>query len=224
MNDIVNLQQVEKYYEKNGHRIQALSCIDLSVQKGDFALVKGPSGSGKTTLLLSIGGMLQPSSGQVQVSGQNIYNLNDREKVQFRAHNVGFIFQMFHLIPYLHVRENILIHNETSGMKVKESDLLDLTDELGISHRLDHRPSQLSAGEKQRVALARALIKKPTLVLADEPTGNLDGENSQIVLQKLRSFCDEGGTVVMVSHDDYPDQYANKLITIGQKASTVHNP
>ncbi|MEQ9289306.1 MAG: ABC transporter ATP-binding protein [Cyclobacteriaceae bacterium] len=222
MNDIVKLHQVAKSYEKNGSHIQALQSMDLSVQKGDFTLVKGASGSGKTTLLLSIGGMLQPTSGEVHVLGKNIYALSDREKVKFRAHNVGFIFQMFHLIPYLHVRENILINNETTGIKVNENDLLKLTDELGISHRLDHRPSQLSAGEKQRVALARALIKKPEVILADEPTGNLDVENSQVVLQKLRSFCDEGGTVVMVSHDNYPDQYANKLVTIGQRAETVN--
>lgn len=222
MNDIVKLLEVAKSYEKNGSHIQALQSMDLSVQKGDFTLVKGASGSGKTTLLMSIGGMLQPTSGEVHVLGKNIYALSDREKVKFRAHNVGFIFQMFHLIPYLHVRENILINNETTGIKVNENDLIKLTDELGISHRLDHRPSQLSAGEKQRVALARALIKKPELILADEPTGNLDMENSQVVLQKLRSFCDEGGTVVMVSHDNYPDQYANKLVTIGQRAETVN--
>ena len=123
-------------------------------------------------MLLAVGGMLQPSNGQVQILGKNIYELSEGEKVRFRAHNIGFIFQMFHLVPYLNVRENILINNEIGIGKISEQDLIGLADELGINHRLTHYPSELSAGEKQRVALVRAMIKKPELILADEPTGN----------------------------------------------------
>jgi putative ABC transport system ATP-binding protein len=217
MSEIVNIKNVSKTYQKNGQQIMALNSIDLSINKGDFFLVKGASGSGKTTLLLIIGGMLQPSQGDLNVLGMNLNNLPDGEKVKFRADNIGFIFQMFHLIPYLNVRENILINNEVNGSKIGAQELEELAEKLGLSHRLSHYPPELSAGEKQRVALARALIKKPELILADEPTGNLDQENSQIVLQKLKEYCDNGGTVVMVSHDDQPDAYANELFTIGQK-------
>ncbi len=222
MSEIVRLHNLEKSYEKDGHKTQALKSIDLSVDKGDFVLVKGASGSGKTTMLLAVGGMLHPSNGQVQILGKNIYELSEGEKVRFRAHNIGFIFQMFHLVPYLNVRENILINNEIGIGKISEQDLIGLADELGINHRLTHYPSELSAGEKQRVALVRAMIKKPELILADEPTGNLDGENSQIVLQKLKEYCGKGGTVIMVSHDNDPDVYANKIITIGQKAENIN--
>jgi putative ABC transport system ATP-binding protein len=217
MSEIVNIKNVSKTYQKNGQQIMALKSIGLSINKGDFFLVKGASGSGKTTLLLMIGGMLQPSQGDLNVLGMNLNTLSDGEKVKFRADNIGFIFQMFHLIPYLNVRENILINNEVNSSKIGAQELEELAEELGLSHRLYHYPSELSAGEKQRVALARALIKKPELILADEPTGNLDQENSQIVLQKLKEYCDNGGTVVMVSHDNHPDAYANELFTIGQK-------
>ncbi|MFT7035018.1 MAG: putative ABC transport system ATP-binding protein [Cyclobacteriaceae bacterium] len=215
MSEIVNIKNVSKTYQKNGQQIMALNSIDLSINKGDFFLVKGASGSGKTTFLLMIGGMLQPSQGDLNVLGMNLNNLSDGEKVKFRADNIGFIFQMFHLIPYLNIRENILINNEVNSSKIGAQELEDLAEELGLSHRLSHYPSELSAGEKQRVALARALIKKPELILADEPTGNLDQGNSQIVLQKLKEYCDNGGTVVMVSHDNHPDTFANELLTIG---------
>ncbi|MEQ6120480.1 ABC transporter ATP-binding protein [Reichenbachiella sp. MALMAid0571] len=222
MNEIVSLHNLEKSYIKDGHQTQALRSIDLSVEKGDFVLVKGASGSGKTTMLLVLGGMLQPTSGKVQISGKNLYELPEKQKIRFRANNIGFIFQMFHLIPYLNVRENILLNNEIGIDKISEQELIDLTDELGINHRLRHYPSELSAGEKQRVALARALIKKPELILADEPTGNLDAENSQIVLEKLKEYCSKGGTVIMVTHDDYPEVYANKKIIIDQKTENIN--
>lgn len=217
MNEIVNLKGVGKTYDKNGQKTVALENTDLTVEKGDFFLVKGASGSGKTTLLLSIGGMLQPTSGKVQVLGKTLNELTEKEKVKFRADNIGFIFQMFHLIAYLTVKENILINNQVKEEKISDKELIDMANELGISHRLDHYPSELSAGEKQRVALARALIKKPELILADEPTGNLDHENSLVVLEKLKKYCDNGGTVVMVSHDNQPDVFANQLFTIGKK-------
>ena len=215
MNEIVNLKGVGKTYKKNGQRTVALEKTDLIIKKGDFFLVKGASGSGKTTLLLSIGGMLQPTYGNIQVLDKTLNELTEKEKVKFRADNIGFIFQMFHLIPYLTVKENILINNQVKEEKISELELINMANDLGVSHRLNHYPSELSAGEKQRVALARALIKKPELILADEPTGNLDHENSQIVLQKLKEYCDNGGTVVMVSHDNHPDTFANELLTIG---------
>ncbi len=179
-------------------------------------MVKGPSGSGKTTLLMSIGGMLQPTGGKVEVLGKPIYSLQESEKTAFRGRNIGFIFQMFHLIPYFTVAENIMVNNSTGNHLFNSSQLEEIAGSLGISHRLGHYPSELSAGEKQRVALARALIKKPELILADEPTGNLDEENSHVVLQQLKQYAQQGGTVILVSHDEHPTQYATKVITIGQ--------
>ena len=221
MSEIVNLKDVGKTYDKNGQKTVALKNTDLTVEKGDFFLVKGASGSGKTTLLLSIGGMLQPTFGKVQVLGKTLNELTEKEKVKFRADNIGFIFQMFHLIAYLTVKENILINNQVKEEKISDKELIDMANELGISHRLNHYPSELSAGEKQRVALARALIKKPELILADEPTGNLDHENSLVVLEKLKKYCDNGGTVVMVSHDNQPDVFANQIFTIGKKTENL---
>ena len=221
MSEIVNLKDVGKTYDKNGQKTVALKNTDLTVEKGDFFLVKGASGSGKTTLLLSIGGMLQPTFGKVQVLGKTLNELTEKEKVKFRADNIGFIFQMFHLIAYLTEKENILINNQVKEEKISDKELIDMANELGISHRLNHYPSELSAGEKQRVALARALIKKPELILADEPTGNLDHENSLVVLEKLKKYCDNGGTVVMVSHDNQPDVFANQIFTIGKKTENL---
>jgi len=221
MSEIVNLKDVGKTYDKNGQKTVALKNTDLTVEKGDFFLVKGASGSGKTTLLLSIGGMLQPTFGKVQVLGKTLNELTEKEKVKFRADNIGFIFQMFHLIAYLTVKVMILINNQVKEEKISDKELIDMANELAISHRLNHYPSELSAGEKQRVALARALNKKPELILADEPTGNLDHENSLVVLEKLKKYCDNGGTVVMVSHDNQPDVFANQIFTIGKKTENL---
>jgi ABC-type lipoprotein export system ATPase subunit len=193
--------------------VNALGPVDVDIEKGSFWVVKGPSGSGKTTLLMCLGGMLQPDKGQVSVFGYDLYGSDERSRTRFRASNIGFVFQMFHLIPYLSVYENIRINNQAvNGIKIGEERIREIAKDLNFAHRLKHYPSELSAGEKQRVALARALIKKPGLILADEPTGNLDPENGREVLNHLKLFRDQGGTVVMVTHDDAADDLATHVL------------
>ncbi len=211
---MVSLKSVGKVYKYKMQEINALKAIDLEVNQGEFWVINGKSGSGKTTMLLTIGAMLQPSYGEVKIRHKNIYTLNDKERTNFRKENIGFIFQMFYLIPYLNVAENIMIDQQLRSDGNYVSAMRSLTEQLGLEHRLLHRPSELSAGEKQRVALARAMLKKPELILADEPTGNLDEENSRQVLQYLQDYTKRGGTVIMVTHDRSANEYATNTMNI----------
>ena len=210
---MIHLDNVSKTFKTSNSKVGAIVNVDLLINEGEFIVINGPSGSGKTTLLLSIGGMLQPSSGEVNVFNKNIYLMNELERTDFRAKNIGFVFQMFYLIPYLNVMENILLSaglgkNGAENRTVSEK----LIDQLGISDRITHKPSELSAGERQRVALARALIHQPKIILADEPTGNLDPENTRGVLEAVREFQQKGGTVILVSHGSDANQYADRII------------
>ncbi len=210
---MIQIRNIQKNYKVRKVTVNALGPIDLDIEKGTFWVVKGPSGSGKTTLLMCLGGMLQPDQGQVSVFGHNLYDSDERARTRFRASNIGFVFQMFHLIPYLTVYENIRINNQAvNGKKIGDEQIRKIAGDLNFEHRLKHYPSELSAGEKQRVALARALVKKPGLILADEPTGNLDPENGREVLNHLKLFRDQGGTVVMVTHDDAADNLAANVL------------
>jgi len=210
---MIHLDKVSKTFKTSTSQVGAIVDIDLLVNEGEFIVINGPSGSGKTTLLLSIGGMLQPSSGVVNVYNKDIYSLNEQERTDYRAKNIGFVFQMYYLIPYLNVMENIMLsaglgRNGTQNRKVSEQ----LIDQLGITDRISHKPFELSAGERQRVTLARALIHQPKIILADEPTGNLDPENSLGVLSIIREFHQKGGTVILVSHGSDANQYADRII------------
>ena len=210
---MIHLDKVSKTFKTSTSQVGAIVDIDLLVNEGEFIVINGPSGSGKTTLLLSIGGMLQPSSGVVNVYKKDIYSLNEQERTDYRAKNIGFVFQMYYLIPYLNVMENIMLsaglgRNGTQNRKVSEQ----LIDQLGITDRISHKPSELSAGERQRVALARALIHQPKIILADEPTGNLDPENSLGVLRIIKEFHQKGGTVILVSHGSDANQDADRII------------
>ena len=210
---MIRIEDIQKTYKVHKVQVNALGPVDLNIEKGTFWVIKGPSGSGKTTLLMCLGGMLKPDQGKVSVFGHDLYNSGEKERTHFRAENIGFVFQMFHLIPYLSVYENIRINNRAlNGNKVSREEIEQIAGTLNFRHRLGHYPSELSAGEKQRVALARALVKKPVLVLADEPTGNLDPENGREVLDHLKSFRDQGGTVVMVTHDDAADDLATHIL------------
>jgi ABC-type lipoprotein export system ATPase subunit len=211
--NMIHLDKVSKTFKTSTSQVGAILDIDLLVNEGEFIVINGPSGSGKTTLLLSIGGMLQPSSGVVNVYNKDIYSLNEQERTDYRAKNIGFVFQMYYLIPYLNVMENIMLsaglaRNGTQNRKISEQ----LIDQLGITDRISHKPSELSAGERQRVALARALIHQPKIILADEPTGNLDPENSLGVLSIIQEFHIKGGTVILVNHGSDANQYADRII------------
>jgi len=209
---MIRLEKVSKIYRtKRGH-VRALDKISLNIKEGEFLAVRGPSGSGKTTLLFSIGGMLCPTEGNVIVSNRNIYAISKSQRAKFRAGNIGFIFQMFHLVPYLNTVENVLLAAGIGTKSFGPEDAKSLLNRLKMSDRLYHRPSELSAGERQRTAMARAMLKRPGIILADEPTGNLDPENVEEILRHLVEYNQNGGTVILVSHRKEVDNYASHMI------------
>jgi len=195
------LERVVKTYPKGNRRITALAPIDLTVRAGEFVAVEGPSGSGKTTCLLIAGGLLDPDSGRALVDGHVLDAMSRNQLAAFRSQNIGFVFQQYHLIPYLSVLENILAPEAARGRSNNQARGRALAEQFGLDHRLDHTPAELSSGEKQRTALARALLFQPKILLADEITGNLDHVNAQIVLGYLREYVKKGGSVLLVTHD-----------------------
>lgn len=209
---MVHLEKLNKQYRARSGDIKALDDVNLHVKEGELVVVRGPSGSGKTTLLLSIGGMLRPTKGQVIVDNNDIYSLSNRERARFRAENIGFVFQMFHLVPYLNIFENVLLSSGIGTKQKRQKEAEKLLKRLNLSDRLYHKPSELSAGEKQRTAIARALINQPKIILADEPTGNLDPENSEQIIGYLEEFHQAGGTVIVVTHGKLVDQYTDRII------------
>ncbi|MCL4402969.1 MAG: ABC transporter ATP-binding protein [Acidobacteria bacterium] len=198
---MLRLEKVVKTYSKGSRRITALAPIDLTVRPGQFVAVQGPSGSGKTTCLLIAGGLLHPDSGKVLLGGHDLYAMTRNQLAAFRSQSIGFVFQQYHLIPYLSVLENILAPEAARGKTNGNARGRELAVQFGLEHRLDHTPAELSSGEKQRTALARALLFRPKVLLADEITGNLDLANAQIVLGYLREYVKTGGSVLLVTHD-----------------------
>jgi len=210
--NMVSLENVSKIYQTRRRQVKALDGIDLQFEEGEFVVVRGASGSGKTTLLLAIGGMLRPTNGRVLVNGDDVYAMSERQRAKFRAQNIGFVFQMFYLVPYLNVVENTLLPAGVVKTGAERSEARELLERLNISEREYHKPSELSAGERQRTAIARALLNRPRVVLADEPTGNLDPENAAEVIGYLEEFHRDGGTVIVVTHGEMVDQYASRII------------
>ncbi len=207
---MLKLTNIAKRYVTKRGGVTALTDLSLTVERGELLALKGPSGSGKTTLLLAAGSMLKPSEGQAVLDGQDIYALNPRARAQFRSEHIGFVFQMFHLIPYLTVLENVLL-SKPASTDVQECHAL--LEHFKLADRIHHRPAELSAGERQRAAIARALIKKPKLVLADEPTGNLDPENASTVIHYLHEYAQqEGGTVIVATHADMDDKCVSRTV------------
>ena len=194
----------------------------VSVEAGEFVAVVGPSGCGKTTLLLVAGGLLRPENGEVSIDGTDPYSLSGEQRARFRAEQIGFVFQQFHLVPYLNVLDNVMAPALVTGETSARERAGILVERFGLADRLGHRPGQLSTGERQRVALARALLNEPRVILADEPTGNLDGDNSEQVLQALKTFADEGGAVLLVTHDPDAVAFAGRQVVLqgGQLASS----
>jgi putative ABC transport system ATP-binding protein len=197
------MESVSKKYQHRGRTVNALDDVTLEVTRGEFVSVVGPSGSGKSTLLLLLGGMLSPANGRVWLEGNSLYELNPEQRARTRQEKIGFVFQTFNLVPYLTALENVQIPLLLCGLdspsqKVKAESLLV---RVGLEDRMDHKPSELSVGQQQRVALARMLANDPALILADEPTGNLDPETSSSVINFLAELNDEGRTIVMVTHD-----------------------
>jgi len=209
---VIRCTHLTQRFRVKDREVRALDNLELSVAAGDFLVVRGPSGCGKTTLLLTLGAMLRPVNGSVVVRGQDLYALSSAERAQFRARHLGFVFQMFHLVPYLNVLENVLLARPAPPSPAARTRARDLLTRLGLGDRLEHRPAALSAGERQRTAVARALLNEPELILADEPTGNLDPDNSHEVFRHLQSFQQTGGTVVVVTHGAAADAFATRVI------------
>lgn len=209
---MIQVEKVSKQYQKKYSTVKALDKINLQVEKGAFVVIRGPSGSGKTTLLLTIGGMLRPTSGRVTIDGNDLYELNERKRAKFRAENIGFVFQMFHLLTYLNTRENILLPASVRKRRLGKTEVMELIERLKLKERASHKPPELSVGERQRTAIARALLNQPKLILADEPTGNLDPENAADAMEYLSEFHCNGGTVVVVTHGEVANQYADRII------------
>src|SRR5947209_153072 len=210
----IEARNLRKTYHIGKIEVEALRGISFSVQKGEFVSVVGPSGSGKSTLFYLLGGLTRANGGSVVLDGDDLATLSDSERTQMRKRKIGFVFQKFNLLPTLDARSNILIAQEISGNGERDPAYFNrITELLGLSKRLQHRPAELSGGEQQRVALARALINKPAVVLADEPTGNLDSKNSEIVLSMLRkSNQDLGQTVLMITHNPEAAAYGDRII------------
>jgi len=217
---MIYLENICKIYETPRGKVEAIKKVNFHVEKGEFVVIKGPSGSGKTTLLFSIGGILQPTSGVIRVDGNNIYSLKQNDRARFRASQIGFVFQMFYLIPYVNVLENIMLSAGLPGDGKNQERALELANNLSLTERLKHNPSELSAGECQRVALARALIHQPKLLLADEPTGNLDDKNSLEILKIIERYHHQGVTVLLVTHTNFADSLADRTLYL--KNGEIH--
>ncbi len=194
-----------KRYAGRGREVVALEDVSLELEPGTFSVLQGPSGSGKTTLLLSAGGLLSPDEGRVFVEGHDLYTLSGGAMAEVRARCIGFVFQQFHLVPYLTVFDNVLLPEIAHKQRRLAGRAAELLATFRLDGRADHYPSELSTGERQRVALARALLGRPALLLADEPTGNLDDHNAGIILECLDDFVRAGGTVLMATHGAHRD-------------------
>jgi len=211
----IEADNLRKSYHVGKIEVPALRGVSFSVDRGEFVTIVGPSGSGKSTLFYVLGGLTRPDSGRIVIDGDNFAQLSDSHRTEMRKRKIGFVFQKFNLLPTLDARSNILIAEDIAGKNgLSDAQYFDkITTMLGLSNRLKHRPSELSGGEQQRVALARALINRPALVLADEPTGNLDSENSEIVLSMLRqSNRSLGQTVMMITHNPQAAGYGDRII------------
>jgi putative ABC transport system ATP-binding protein len=214
MGAFIEAIDLHKTYRVGKIDVPALRGISFSVQKGEFVTIVGPSGSGKSTLFYLLGGLTRADSGKVVMDGDDFAALSDAERTRMRKRKIGFVFQKFNLLPTLDARSNISIAQEISGNGDRDpAFFMRICELLGIAKRLNHRPSELSGGEQQRVALARALVNKPAVVLADEPTGNLDTENSDIVLKMLRQSKQElGQTILMITHNPEAAKFGDRII------------
>jgi ABC-type lipoprotein export system ATPase subunit len=212
---MIRLSNVTKCFNGPGGKVIALNNVTMSLSLGELLTVKGPSGCGKSTLLLTAAGMLRPDKGDVLFQEKdNPYTLTPDKRSSLRAVLIGFVFQQFHLIPYLTVKENIMAPSLTSDVDEPEARAHELIGKFGLEARTDHLPSQLSTGEKQRTALARALFNRPKVIMADEPTGNLDDENADIVLNHLRTYVEDGGSVLLVTHSTIAAEYASRILNM----------
>ncbi len=213
MDPIISTRDLQKVYRVGKVDVPALRGVDLTVQEGEFVAVVGPSGCGKSTLLHVLGGLTSPTSGMVLVDGNDFTKLSDADRTRFRRHKIGFVFQRFNLLPTLNARQNIAIAQHIQGNGFNPHRFQAIVEMLGLQEKLRHRPYALSGGEQQRVAIARAVICEPKILLADEPTGNLDSENSQIVLNMMRTLNRTfRQTILMITHNPEAAAVSDRII------------
>lgn len=211
---MIRFEHVTKIYQTDNGAVRALDDVDLDVAGGEFVAVQGASGSGKSTLLMIAGGLCRPSGGRAVVAELDLGAASPSELARFRAEQIGFVFQMFHLLPYLTVLDNVVAAAVPERRREARRRAGELLERFQLGHRLTHRPAELSAGERQRVAVARALINRPRLVLADEPTGNLDPGSAEVVLGLLADFHREGGTVLLATHHAQAAEAAQRTLQL----------
>jgi putative ABC transport system ATP-binding protein len=210
---IIRVRGLKKTFGSGEVPVHALRGVDLDVKRGEFIAVVGPSGSGKSTLFHILGGLAPPTSGEVWIDGHELQKMTDSERTELRQRRIGFVFQKYNLLPTLTARDNIEMAQSLAGVTIKPPGFEDMLKQLGIGNRMDHRPRALSGGEQQRVAIARALVNQPAILLADEPTGNLDTENSELVLGLLRQLNKSiGQTILMITHNPEAAEFADRTV------------
>ena len=213
--DILRVEHLSKIYGQGDNKVAALSDVSFAVPKGQFVAIIGPSGSGKSTLLHILGGVDRPTNGRVYIEDQDVFAQNEEQLAIFRRRQVGLIYQFYNLIPVLNVRENITLPMLMDGRRVSQKRLEELLNALGLKDRETHLPNQLSGGQQQRVSIGRALMYSPAIVLADEPTGNLDSKNSQEIIELLKfSNKEYGQTLIVVTHDESVALQADRIISV----------
>lgn len=213
--EILKVENLSKIYGKGETQVKAIDNISFSINKGEFVAIIGPSGSGKSTMLHILGGVDRPTAGKVYIQGTDIYSLNNNDLAVFRRRNIGLIYQFYNLIPILNVEENISLPVSLDGKKVNKQKLKEIVKTLGLEARVKHLPNQLSGGQQQRVSIGRSLINDPAIILADEPTGNLDSKNSKEILDLLKfSNKEYNQTLVMITHDPNIAKEADRIIRI----------
>ena len=212
---VLETKDLRKYYGSGDTQVKALDGVDLTVENGEFVAIVGTSGSGKSTLLHMLGGLDRPTGGSVLVEGRDIFALKDEELTIFRRRKIGFVFQAYNLVPVLSVYDNIVLPIQLDGGRVDEAYVKQVIEALGLEQKLDRLPSQLSGGQQQRVAIARALAAKPAILLADEPTGNLDSRTSQDVLSLMKTTGQKfAQTMVMITHNEEIAQLSDRIVRI----------
>ena len=213
--EVLRTEDLTREYGFGDNKVIALNHVSFSVEEGEFVTILGPSGSGKSTLLHLLGGVDKPTSGKVYIGGQSIYEMKERELTAFRRREIGQIYQFYNLIPVLNVEENICLPMLLDHRQTERKDLDELLELLGLTERVNHLPSELSGGQQQRVAIGRALISKPKLILADEPTGNLDQKNSREIIKLFRELNEKyGQTILLITHDEKIAEHAERILVI----------
>jgi len=221
---LIEVKNIVKEYRSGDTMVQAISHMDFVVEDGEFVVIMGQSGSGKSTLLSILGGLNHPSSGQVLIDTLDLYSLSSEQRADFRSEYIGVIFQSFQLIPYLTVLENVKLPMAITGIKSRRQDELarSVLDKVGLGSKTGRLPDQMSGGEQERVAIARAIVNRPPILLADEPTGNLDTATAAEIMTLLKQLNQEGQTVIMVTHNPEAAGYASRLITVKDGTCATH--